>query len=63
MSAYIRKTDGIYMYVFNLPTKNTNNNTADKKEIFTLYWINSIIRNNKCIFTKLNAVFILNTAV
>jgi hypothetical protein len=25
-------------------------------------WINGIIRNNKCIFTKLNAVFILKTA-
>jgi hypothetical protein len=23
----------------------------------TLHWINGIIRNNKCIFTKLNAVF------
>jgi hypothetical protein len=29
----------------------------------TFHWINSIIRNNKCIFTKLNAVFILKTAV
>jgi hypothetical protein len=28
----------------------------------TLHWINGIIRNNKCIFTKLNAVFILKTA-
>jgi hypothetical protein len=28
-----------------------------KTEIFTLHWINIIIRNNKCIFTKLNAVF------
>jgi hypothetical protein len=27
-----------------------------------LHWINGIIRNNKCIFTKLNAVFILKTA-
>ena len=28
----------------------------------TLHWINGIIRKNKCIFTKLNAVFILKTA-
>jgi hypothetical protein len=27
-----------------------------------LHWINGIIQNNKCIFTKLNAVFILKTA-
>jgi hypothetical protein len=30
-----------------------NNNVVDKTEIFTLHWINIIIRNNKCIFTKL----------
>jgi hypothetical protein len=29
---------------------------------FTLHWINGIIRNNKCIFTKLNAVFIFKAA-
>jgi hypothetical protein len=34
-----------------------------KIEIFTLHWINSIIRNNKCILTKLNAVFLHKTAV
>ena len=28
----------------------------------TLHWINGIIRNYKCIFNKLNAVFILKTA-
>jgi hypothetical protein len=32
------------------------------RQNITLHWINSIIRNNKCIFTKLNAVFILKTA-
>ena len=39
-----------------------NVNMDDQKKI-TLHWINSIIRNNKCIFTKLNAVFILKTAI
>ena len=34
-----------------------------KTEIFTLHWINIIIRNNKYIFTKLNAVFKLKTVV
>jgi hypothetical protein len=29
------------------------------RQNITLHWINGIIRNNKCIFTKLNAVFIL----
>jgi hypothetical protein len=29
MSAYIRKTDGVYMYVFGLAPKN-NNNVVDK---------------------------------
>ena len=28
---------------------------STKIELLTLHWINSIIRNNKCIFTKLNA--------
>jgi hypothetical protein len=32
------------------------------RQNITLHWINGIIRNNKCIFTKLNAVFILKTA-
>ena len=45
-------------YIFQSP-KNVN---MDDKQI-TLHWIKSIIRNNKCIFTKLNAVFILKTAV
>jgi hypothetical protein len=42
-------------YIFQSP-KN-DNNMDDKNRI------NSIIRNNKCILTKLNAVLILNTAV
>ena len=45
-------------YIFQSPK---NDNMDDKK--ITLHWINSIIRNIKCIFTKLNAVFILKTAV
>ena len=45
-------------YIFQSPKKD---NMADKIE--TLQWINSIIRNNKCILIKLNAVFILKTAV
>ena len=52
MSTYIRKTD--WVYIFQSPK---NDNMDDKK--ITLHWINSIIRNIKCIFTKLNAVFIL----
>jgi hypothetical protein len=32
------------------------------RQSIMLHWINGIIRNNKCIFTKLNAVFILKTA-
>jgi UDP-2,3-diacylglucosamine pyrophosphatase LpxH len=32
------------------------------RQNITLHWINGIIRNNKCSFTKLNAVFILKTA-
>ena len=32
------------------------------RQNITLHWINGIIRNNKCILTKLNAVFILKTA-
>jgi hypothetical protein len=32
------------------------------RQNITLHWINGIIRNNKCIFSKLNAVFILKTA-
>ena len=45
-------------YIFQSPK---NDNMADKIE--TLQWINSIIRNNKCILTKLYPVFILTTAV
>jgi hypothetical protein len=54
MSAYIRKTD---VYIFS-PQKRLKHG----RQNFTLHWINGIIRNNKCIFTKLNAVFILKTA-
>jgi hypothetical protein len=32
------------------------------RQNITFHWINGIIRNNKCIFTKLNAVFIPKTA-
>jgi hypothetical protein len=32
------------------------------RQNITLHWINGIIRNNKCMFTKLNAAFILKTA-
>jgi hypothetical protein len=31
------------------------------RQNISLHWINGIIRNNKCIITKLNAVFILKT--
>jgi hypothetical protein len=31
------------------------------RQNITLHWINGIIRNNKCIFTKLNTVFIIKT--
>ena len=55
MSAYIRKTDGVYISVPKKKLKHGRQN-------ITLHWINGIIRNNKCIFTKLNAVFILKTA-
>jgi hypothetical protein len=47
MSAYIRKTDGVYIYVFSLPEKKWPTKNI---EMFTLHWINSIIRyitNNK----------------
>jgi hypothetical protein len=37
---------------------NTITTWATTIEIITLHWTNCIIRNNKCIFTKLNAVFI-----
>ena len=56
MSAYIRKTDGVYISV------SYNDNNMDYKTIM-LHCINRIIRNDKCIFTKLNAVFKLKTAV
>ena len=55
MSAYIRKTDGVYIFS---PQKRLKHG----RQNITLHWINGIIQNNKCIFTKLNAVFILNTA-
>ena len=59
------------MYVFSPPpphakkphTHKTISTWATKKEILTFCGINSIIRNNKCIFIKLNAVFILKTAI
>jgi hypothetical protein len=47
-------------YIFQ-SSKNGNMVMDDKK--ITLYWIKSIIRNNKCIFAKLNAVFVLKTVV
>ena len=55
MSAYIRKTDGVYISAPHQRLKHGRQNIM-------LHWINGIIRNNKCIFTKLNAVFILKTA-
>jgi hypothetical protein len=39
-------------YIFQSPKTITTWTTK-----ITLHWINRIIRNNKCIFTKLNAVF------
>ena len=51
MSAYIR---GIYF--------SPQQRLKHRQQNITLHWINGIIRNNKCIFTKLNAVFILKTA-
>jgi hypothetical protein len=53
---YCTKLQGRY---FSLPKTITTRTT--KIEVITLHWINSIIRNNKCIFTRLNAVFILKT--
>jgi hypothetical protein len=38
-------------------TKCLNKRLKHGRQNITLYWINGIIRNNKCIFTKLNAVF------
>ena len=55
MSAYIRKTDGVYIFI---PQKRLKHG----RQNITLHWINGIIRNNKWIFTKLNAVFILKMA-
>ena len=49
-----RKQTGIYFS----PQKRLKHG----RQNITLHWINGIIRNNKCIFTKLNAVFILKTA-
>ena len=45
-------------YIFQSP----KNGNMDNNKI-TLHWIKSIIRNNKCIFAKLNAVFVLKTVV
>ena len=42
MSAYIRKTDGVYISV---PQKRLKHG----RQNITLHWINGIIRNNKCI--------------
>jgi hypothetical protein len=39
-----------------------NINLKHGRQNITLHWINGMIRNNQCIFTKLNAVFILKTA-
>jgi hypothetical protein len=58
VSIYSENIQDIY---FSLPK--TIKTWTTKIEIIKLHWINSIIRNNKCIFTKLNAVFILKTAV
>jgi hypothetical protein len=44
MSAYIRKTDGVYIFS---PQKRLKHG----RQNITLHWINGIIRNNKCIFT------------
>ena len=65
MSAYIRKTDGVYMYVFGLPhlgLKN-NNNVVDKDRNIYASLNQYHNTNNKCIFTKLNADFKLKTVV
>ena len=51
MSAYIRKTDG---YIFQSP--------KTIKTWMTKHYASLNQRYNKCIFTKLNAVFILKTA-
>jgi hypothetical protein len=40
-----------YMYMY-IPQKRLKHG----RQNITLHWINGIIRNNKCIFTKLNAV-------
>ena len=63
MSAYIRITNR-YICTSSLPNwaQNTITTWPTKIEILMLHWINSIMQNNKCIFTKLNAVFILTTA-
>jgi hypothetical protein len=59
------KQTGIYVR-FRSPSfgpQKTITTWLTKTEIFTFHWINIIIRNNKCIFTKLNAVFKLKTVV
>jgi hypothetical protein len=55
MSAYIRKTDGVRFRSPSFGPQKTITTWLIKTEIFTLHWINIIIRSNKCIFTKLNA--------
>jgi len=48
---------GVYMYVFIslIGPQKTITTWSTIIGIFTLHWFNSIIRNDKCIFTKLNA--------
>ena len=48
MSAYIRKTDGVYIW---MPRKRYKHG----RQNITLHWINGIIRNNKCIFYKIKS--------
>jgi hypothetical protein len=50
MSAYIRKTDGVYISVPQKKLKHGRQN-------ITLHWINGIIRNNKCIISHSIAKF------
>ena len=57
VSIYSENRRGIY---FSLPKNNRM--TTWLTTIYTLHWIKSIILNNKCIFTQLNAVFRLKTA-
>ena len=74
---YIYITDLVYYTIFiGSSTLNVSIYSENRRGIYfspqkrwkhgrqniTLHWINGIIPNNKCIFTKLNAVFILKTA-